>query len=69
MLISLTILHVLLQEFLSGPSDLMICFGTAHRLLNVSSSLNSKLLDKKKEIRKFSGINVKLVNLQLLFDV
>ena len=47
-----------LQEGFSGPCDLMICFGTFHRLANVNTSLNSKTLDAKKEKRKLLGKNI-----------
>ena len=44
-----------IQEGFSGPCDLMICFGTFHRLANVNTSLNSKTLDAKKEKRNLFG--------------
>ena len=45
----------LLQEALQGPSDLMVCFGTFHRLHNINNSINAKLVTQNKSKRSLIG--------------
>ena len=49
------------QEALTGPSDLMLCFGTLYRMHNVNTSLNSKLVVEQKMKRNLFG-NILLTN-------
>lgn len=43
------------QEALTGPSDLMVCFGTWLRLHNVNTSLNSKPVIQRRSKRSLMG--------------
>ena len=43
------------QEALTGPSDLMVCFGTWLRLHNVNTSLNSKPVIQRRRKRSLLG--------------
>ena len=46
-----------LHEFFTSPSDLMVCFGTMHRLYNVNTSFNSKVVIEKKRKQRLLGKN------------
>jgi len=54
------------REGFSGPCDLMICFGTFHRLANVNTSLKSKTLDAKGSLQRRKKLEFSNVNLDPL---
>ena len=45
------------KEALQGPSDLMVCFGTFHRLHNINNSINAKVVTHSKSLRSLIGDN------------
>ena len=46
---------MLFKEALQGPSDLMVCFGTFHRLHNINNSINAKIVTHNKSLRSLIG--------------